>query len=118
GLVPLLGRNVRALAFSEVGGKIAGFAAMAVLARYLGRVGFGRYTVSIALISIVAAIAESGTGSYLVREGAQRPADLGTIMGNVLVLRGSLAVLTVAATVPAALGLGYERTTLLAVSLF
>jgi O-antigen/teichoic acid export membrane protein len=118
GLIPLLARNVRALALSETAGKIAGFASMAILARFLGRVDFGRYTVAIALISIVAAIAESGTSSYLVREGAQRPGDLGSIVGDVLLLRTGLAALMLVATVPSAIGLGYGRTTVVAVALF
>jgi O-antigen/teichoic acid export membrane protein len=118
GTSQVLGRNLRALAFSEVSGKIAGLAMVVVLARFLGRVDFGRYTVAVALISIASSISESGTGTYLVREGARSPHDLGRILGNVLGLRGGLALLTVAVAVPVGAAFGYDHTTLLAVGLF
>ena len=114
----LIGRNARALAASQASGKVAGFAAMVVLARFLGRVDFGRYTVAVALVSLLAVVAESGTSTYQVREGSQRPHDLGRILGHVLLIRGVLGLASIAVTVPIGLALDYDSTTFAAVVIF
>ncbi|MFN2543801.1 MAG: flippase [Actinomycetota bacterium] len=118
GLGPLLARNIRALGASTVVGKIAGFASMAVLARFLGLVQFGRYTAAIALVSIAAALTEAGTGRYVIREGAQKPEQLGDIVGRILVLRVALSAATLVASVPLGVALGYDGSTVVAVAIF
>ncbi|MDQ3991851.1 MAG: flippase, partial [Actinomycetota bacterium] len=118
GLSRLLGRNLQALAVSQAVGKVAGFVAMVVLARFLGTVDFGRFTAAIALVSLLAVVTEFGTTQYLIREGAQRPEAMGETLGRVLVLRLGLSVATVAAAVPLALVLGFDRVTVTALLLF
>ncbi len=118
GLGKLLGRNLRAMGISQVVGKVAGFAVFVVLARYLRDVDLGRYAVAIALVSLFGVLIEFGTSNYLVREGAQRPEDLGGIIGHVLLIRTILGLVVLAAVVPVGLALGYDRVTLLALLIF
>jgi O-antigen/teichoic acid export membrane protein len=118
GLGPLLARNLRALGTSTVVGKVAGFASMVFLAKFLGTVQFGRYTAAIALVSIASAVTEAGTGRYVIREGAQRPEALGDVVGRMLVLRVALSAATIAVMIPVGFGLGFDGETIVAVAVF
>jgi O-antigen/teichoic acid export membrane protein len=103
---------------SQIVGKVAGFVLFAILARQLGEVVFGQYAAAIALVSLFAVLIEFGTSGYLVREGAQRPGDIGEILGHILALRVVLGIATVLLALPVGLALGYDRATLIAVVLF
>jgi O-antigen/teichoic acid export membrane protein len=117
-LITLLARNARVLAAADVVTRLAAIAVAIVLARGLGAHEYGRYVVAVAFASLLGFFVELGTGSYLVREGAQKPQLLGRTTGLVLALRAALglAVVVVATFVPPLLG--YERTTSLAIALF
>lgn len=117
-LTGLLGGNLRALGLAHVAGKLAGLVSMVVLARGLGEVDFGRYTAAIALVQLLIVVVEFGTSGYVVREGAQRPETLGTVLGHVLMLRALLGALAAAVAVPVGAALGYDSQTMLAVALF
>lgn len=118
GLQALLGRNLRAFGAAQIAGKVAGFLAMVALARYLGRVDFGRYTVAVALVALLQVLTEFGTSRYLVREGAQQPDALGRILGHVLQIRLGAGAATVALAAPIGVALGFDERTLVAVLLF
>ncbi|HEX2050099.1 MAG TPA: oligosaccharide flippase family protein [Actinomycetota bacterium] len=117
-LTGLLGWNLRALGLAHVAGKVAGLLSMVVLARGLGEVDFGRYTAAIALVQLLIVVVEFGTSGYLVREGAQRPEALGTVLGHVLMLRALLGALAAGVAVPIGAALGYDSRTVVAVALF
>ena len=114
----LLGWNLRALGLSQAVAKLAGLASMVVLARFLGEVDFGRYTAAVALVHLFVVMIEFGTSGYVVREGAQRPESLGTVLGHVLVLRAALGALTAGVAVPLGIAVGFDSQTLVAVGLF
>jgi O-antigen/teichoic acid export membrane protein len=98
--------------------KGAGFAAVIVLARLLAPADFGSYTLALSVVALVAVAIELGTSGYLVREGAQRPQDLGKILGHVLVVRGSLGVAAIALAWPLARSLGADGPTTRLIVLF
>jgi len=108
----VLAANLRSLGVGQVVTRLAGFAVVIVLARSLGEADFGRYTVAVGVVGILALVIQLGMGGYLVREGARAPDLLNRLLGHVLVLRTVLGVLAV--LVAAALGvlLGYDRITL------
>jgi O-antigen/teichoic acid export membrane protein len=110
--------NVRALGLSQVLSKAAGFVSVVVFARVLVPADFGRYTVALALVSLLAVAVELGTSGYLVREGAQRPETLGRVLGHVLLVRAALGVAAMAVVVPLAGALGYDRPTTILIELF
>jgi O-antigen/teichoic acid export membrane protein len=117
-LISILGRNARALTAGGLVAKLAAVAVAVVLARGLGEGEFGRYIVAVAFASLLGILIELGTGGYLVREGAQKPAVLGRTTGLVLALRGALGVVMVAVGFGLPPLLGYERTTSIAIGLF
>jgi O-antigen/teichoic acid export membrane protein len=117
-LISLLARNARVLAAAALVAKLATLAAIIVLARGLGEREFGRYVVAVAFASLLGELVESGTGGYLVREGARNPLLLSRTTGLVLLLRAALGIAAVAAAESVAPLLGYERRTSIAIALF
>jgi O-antigen/teichoic acid export membrane protein len=103
---------------AQVTGKVGGFVAVVVVARALGDVDFGRYTVALALVSILGVAVDFGTAGFLVREGAQRPHALGRLLGQVLALRLAFGLAAVAGAVAMGPVLGFDGPTLMAVVLF
>jgi O-antigen/teichoic acid export membrane protein len=97
--------------------QVAGFVSVVLLARFLLRADFGRFTVAAALVSLVSTLADYGTSAYLLREGARRPADLGRLLGAVQSLRLLLGVLLVGVATLSAIALGFDATTVQVVAL-
>jgi O-antigen/teichoic acid export membrane protein len=113
-----VGRNVRFFGISQLVEKLAGFLAVVVAARFLGQVDFGRYTVALSLVSLLTVVLDFGISKYLVREGAQRPAQLGRTLGHALAIRALLGSATAAMAIPISVALGLDAPTRLAVALF
>ena len=113
----LLGSNLRTLGVGQVVVRVSGFAVVILLARELGRADFGRYTVAIAVATILMLFIELGMGGYLVRETAREPGLLARMLGHVVVLRVGLGVLAVAVAAGFGAVMGYDETTLIALVL-
>jgi O-antigen/teichoic acid export membrane protein len=76
----------------EVVQKLAGYAVLAILARHFEKADMGRLFFAMALTSVVTSATELGTGRYLVREVAVRPAVALRRLGEVVALRTPLII--------------------------
>ncbi len=86
----------------QVAGKAAmmvmGAVSIAVITRYLGTAGYGRYALAITYMQLFGVLADVGLFATVVREISKRPDRTETLVGNALMLRGLLSL--------AAFGLG------------
>jgi O-antigen/teichoic acid export membrane protein len=82
----------------QIGQALLAFFLVAVLARALGREGFGQYSVTFVIASLGALIADFGLGPWLTRAVAQDPAHSRERLREILRLRGLLTLLSWAAT--------------------
>jgi O-antigen/teichoic acid export membrane protein len=80
-------RNTAVRSIGEIVGKFATFAMFVIIARRLGPRGFGDITFAIALTGQLQVIAGFGMDIVLSREAIRKPALLGSLMGNSLVLK-------------------------------
>ncbi len=80
-----------------------------LMARYLGRDGFGLFSYALVFVNIFAMLADFGMQTILVREMARsrwKPAELLT---GAVVIKGSLSLLAIALTISAAWTIGYPH---------
>ena len=108
-----VGRHMRAFAIAQVAVRFIGLGVVVVVARALSNDDFGRYSVALALSSMLT-IPVGGMGAYLVREGTQAPARLGIVLGQVMSLQTLGGVVVVAASVVLGILLHYDSETLTA----
>ncbi len=89
-------RRSAALLTGDVVARAIGFVVVILLARRLGREGFGVITLGLALVAWLRFIVDSGTELHNVREIARRPAQFREIAEQVLGLRLVLSVVAAA----------------------
>lgn len=78
-------------AATELLQKVSGFVVLAIVTRCFAPEAVGEFLLALTLGGVAAAVTEAGTGRYLVREVAQRPAGALARLGEVLALRLPLA---------------------------
>jgi O-antigen/teichoic acid export membrane protein len=111
GVQRVVARNLRIYGGANVAIRVVSASVVVVLARTLSETDFGRYSVAVAVASLLTRIVELGFGAYMVREATQRPADTGQVVGHVLILRTALSVVAVALCAVVAALLSYDSTT-------
>lgn len=79
-------------AATELLQKFSGFVVLAIVTRRFAPEAVGEFLLALTLGAVVAAVTEGGTGRYLVREVAQRPAEALARLGEVFALRLRLAL--------------------------
>lgn len=84
----------------QIGQALLAFFLVAVLARALGREGFGQFSLAFVIASLGALIADFGLGPWLTRAVAQDPAHSRELLHDVLRLRNRLVLLSWALTLP------------------
>lgn len=109
-----IARNVRLFGVAQLVVRFSGIAVIVVMARTFSSADFGRYTVALALASLLTLVVELGMGGYLVREATQHPERQGTVLGQVLAIQGILGVLAALLCAGLAVVLGYDGATFLA----
>ena len=110
-------RNLRFFGIAQLAVRLSGIATVVVMARLFSSEDFGRYTVAVALASLLTLIVELGMGGYLVREATQCPERTGVVLGHILFIQFTLGALALAACAGVAHVLGYDRETSIAVLL-
>jgi O-antigen/teichoic acid export membrane protein len=88
----ILIRSFSTLAAGEVVARLAGLAAILLLARRLGPAGFGVITLGLTLVGWFGLVVDSGTELLNVREVARRPNEFRDIASRVLGLRLTLSI--------------------------
>jgi O-antigen/teichoic acid export membrane protein len=86
-----------------------GLASVVVTTRYLGSAGYGKVALAFAFIQMLGVLADVGLLTVVVREISRDPAQTDRLVGNALVLRLALSLVTLALAVIASLVLPWDR---------
>ncbi len=103
--------NAVAIAVAQVLAKVAGFATLMVLTRALPIEDFGRYTLAIAFVAVLAPLSDLGTDLYVTRSVAQAAGRAAGLLGGSLALKLALGAILVTVAGGTALVLRYHAPT-------
>lgn len=111
-------KNIIALGISQIITAILGFFLVIYIARYLGEVGFGKYSFAISFISLFAILASLGINNFIIREIARNRELTNKYLTNVLVIKLILSFFTFTFIVLTINLMNYPQDTTRAVYLF
>jgi O-antigen/teichoic acid export membrane protein len=98
---------------AQAAGKAAvlaiGLASVIVTTRYLGSAGYGKVALAFAFIQMLGVLADVGLLTVVVREISRDPARTDRLVGNALLLRLALSLVTLLLAVLASLVLPWDR---------
>lgn len=87
-------KNTAVLLISQAIGKILHFILVIFVARYLGDVGFGKYSFAISFTMLFSVLVDMGLNILITREIARDKSKAGTYLGNALITKSILALVT------------------------
>ncbi|SNQ60924.1 flippase [Candidatus Methanoperedens nitratireducens] len=108
-------KNISALALGELVTRTLGLVLVIYLARYLGETGFGRYSFAFAFTSLFLVVTDLGMNTVIIRDIAREKTLVGRYIGNVLVLRGLLSLISFSLIAVVINLMGYPAETRMAV---
>ena len=88
----LIAKNTGFLFLKQVLEKLTSFLLVVIITRYLGDIGFGKYSLAFAFIGIFVALSNLGLTTYLFKEISKDNSITKKILGNVLGLRFAIMV--------------------------
>lgn len=103
-----LARNAAYLLLGQVAFTALSIVLNAALGRTLGATDFGVYFLLVSMSTFAYVFVDWGQSAYLIREAAQRPHAIGTLLGSALVFRGLAAAAATVLTTLVARLLGYD----------
>src|SRR6185503_1214506 len=86
-----------------------GLASVVITTRYLGAAGYGKVALAFATIQMLGVLADVGLLTVVVREISRDPAQTDRLVGNALLLRLALSLVTLALAAIASLLLPWDR---------
>jgi O-antigen/teichoic acid export membrane protein len=92
--IQTIAKNTGVLAISNIITSILGFFLLIYIARYLGEVGFGKYSFALAFTGLFAIIASFGMNNYIIRELARNKEQTNEYLTNVSVIKLLLSFIT------------------------
>ena len=113
-----IAKNTGVLAISNIITSILGFFLLIYIARYLGEVGFGKYSFALAFTGLFAIIASFGMNNYIIRELARNKEQTNEYLTNILIIKLLLSFLTFGFIVLTINIMDYPQDTTYAVYLF
>ena len=113
----VVARNTGVRAGADVLGKVASLAFYAVMARQLGREGFGAFTFALALALVMTTVAGFGTDEILARTVARDRTTAPRVLTDALTINVVLGVVAVLGAVAFAFAAGYDADVRAAVAL-
>jgi len=116
--VQTIAKNTGVLGISQVITSILGFFLLIYIARYLGEVGFGKYSFAISFTTLFAIFANLGMNNYIIRELARNKNLTNEYLTNVSIIKLILSVLAFALIVLTINLMDYPQDTTYAVYLF
>jgi O-antigen/teichoic acid export membrane protein len=116
--VKTIAKNTGVLAISQVITSILGFFLLIYIARYLGEVGFGKYSFAISFTALFAIFANFGLNTYIIREIARNKELTSEYLTNVSLIKLILSFLAFALIVLTINIMDYPQDTTYAVYLF
>ena len=116
--VQRIAKNTGVLAISNIITSVLGFFLLIYIARYLGEVGFGKYSFALAFTGLFAIMASFGMNNYIIRELARNKEQASEYLTNVSVIKLLLSFLAFGFIILAINTMNYPRDTTYAVYLF
>lgn len=116
--VQRIAKNIGVLGVSQVITSILGFFLLIYIARYLGEVGFGKYSFAVSFTALFMIFADLGTSQLIIRELARNKESTGEYLTNISVIKLLLSFLAfgfIAVTINL---MDYPQDTIYAVYLF
>lgn len=89
-----IAKNTLALTISDIINKVLSFILVIQIARYLGDVGFGKYSFAFAFANLFIIFADFGLNTILIREIAKYKSETSKFLGNALIIKLFLCLLT------------------------
>lgn len=86
-------KNTLALTLADIANKVLSLLLVIYIARFLGDVGFGKYSFAFAFSSFFLIFADIGLNTLIVRDVARDKIQAGKYLGNVLIIKSILAVI-------------------------
>lgn len=111
-------RNLSTLLMTQLGTWLVSAAMLVVVPRYLGDEAFGQLMFAFVYVAFFELVALFGTGTFLIKQVAREPEQLGRYAANGAALGTVWAGLLALAAIALALALGFPRTTLELVAVF
>ena len=88
-----IAKNTGVLAISQVITSILGFFLLIYIARYLGEVGFGKYSFALSFTTLFTIVANLGMNNYIIREIARNKELTNEYLTNVSLIKFILSFL-------------------------
>jgi O-antigen/teichoic acid export membrane protein len=92
--IQIIAKNVGVLSFSQIVSYLFGFLYLMYTARYLGAEGFGILSFAIAFTGIFVVLADLGLNMVMVREIARDRSLSGEYLGNIIIIKIILGLIT------------------------
>lgn len=108
-------KNIGALALGEVITRVLSLILIIYIARFLGDTGFGRYSLAFAFTSLFLVFLDPGVNTVVIRDIAREKKLAGKYIGNILILRAFLSLISFSLIVGVINLMGYPDETKLAV---
>ncbi|OEU41980.1 hypothetical protein BGV40_12070 [Methanosarcina sp. Ant1] len=115
--VKLIAENTGFLVIGNIISKVVSLFTVILIARYLGDVGYGKYSFVFAFISFYSIVSELGILQILVREISRDPETAGKMIGNAILVKTVLSVLAFIAAIFSISKMGYPEETIKAVQI-
>ena len=116
--VQRIAKNIGVLGISQVVTSILGFILLIYIARYLGEVGFGKYSFALSFTALFAIFADLGISNLIIREIARNKELTNEYLTNVSIIKLLLSLLTFGFIVLTINLMDYPQDTTYAVYLF
>lgn len=89
-----IAKNTLVLTAADIISKILSFILVVYIARYLGDVGFGKYSFAFAFTSLFLILSDLGLGTVTIREVARDKSEASKYLGNTAIIKFFLSLLT------------------------
>ena len=109
--VKTIGKNISSLGIAHAITLILGSIVVIFIARYLGDIGYGKYSFAVAFTALFAVLSDLGLSTLTIRDVARDKSQAGRYLGQVSALKVILAVLTLLLIVIVINALDYPRET-------
>ena len=113
--VKTIGKNISSLGIAHAITLILGSIVVIFIARYLGDIGYGKYSFAVAFTALFSVLSDLGLSTLTIRDVARDKSQAGRYLGQVSALKVILAIVTLLLIVIVINVLDYPRETTVAV---
>jgi O-antigen/teichoic acid export membrane protein len=113
--VKTIGKNISSLGIAHAITLILGSILVIFIARYLGDIGYGKYSFAVAFTALFSVLSDLGLSTLTIRDVARDKSQAGRYLGQISALKVILAIVTLLLIVIVINALDYPRETTVAV---